>query len=316
MHDPISRGALLLLVAGALTQTDCGFLGFTAMAAAMVACPELADNKLDPSAMKITSDAAMNADIAAFVGAARDLINLAGDAEEEAKLACLQIGHDLGLSDEKMAPVEGVSGSTAGACGAVAKRISKIIRKGLRIEVRIEPPRCEVAANVFADCTAKCSASASASGDAQAQAPEPRRPNRLGGGGKGDRGGEAAGGAKVSAQCDSSCKAHANLTARCDPPAVTIRSQGGHPDADKLAATLQANLPRLVRAGVGLAQRAVADAETLVRVGAELPAIVDKAGEHATGCVAGSAAIIGMAAASLSVTVDASASVSGSLGAE
>lgn len=83
----------------------------------------------------------------------------------------------------------------------------------------------------------------------------------------------------------------------------------------KLVASLQVNLPILVRAELAYGKRIAGQIKTLVEISGELPGIIGQAGMHAAACVGASADAVLNAQVSLSVSVQASASVSGKAGA-
>lgn len=83
----------------------------------------------------------------------------------------------------------------------------------------------------------------------------------------------------------------------------------------RLAATLQQNLPSLLHAEFALGKRLIGSAETVVRVGAELPNIIGDAGAEAIACTAAAANASVSASARIKVSVQASASVTGRVGA-
>jgi hypothetical protein len=118
----------------------------------------------------------------------------------------------------------------------------------------------------------------------------------------------------ADARCSGSCKAHANLTARCTDAKVDVKAGVSTGDLPKLAATLRANLPTLVRAELAYGNRISADVETLVRAGAELPNAFGQLTGHAGACLAAAANACLSAQASLRISVQASASISGKAG--
>ncbi|MEP7121117.1 MAG: hypothetical protein ABJE95_09415 [Byssovorax sp.] len=121
-------------------------------------------------------------------------------------------------------------------------------------------------------------------------------------------------GPSADVKCNASCKAHAEITAECTSPKINVVASASVGDMAKLVATLEANLPILIRAELGYGKRIAGDIQTLVQVGGELPSIIGQAGAHAAACVAASASAVVHAQASLSVSVQASASVSGKAG--
>lgn len=122
-------------------------------------------------------------------------------------------------------------------------------------------------------------------------------------------------GPSVDAECQASCDARAEIRAGCTPAQVAV--QGGQNVAEvmRLAATLQQNLPLLLHAQFALGKRLVGSAETVVRVGAELPRLIGDAGAEAIACTAAAADASVTASARIRVSVQASASVSGRVGA-
>ncbi len=190
------------------------------------------------------------------------------------------VSEAIDLSDQDMAPTDGVSGSVVGACGAVSRKVGKILSSGVQLTVTMKPPECSIDASVAASCEGKCSASSG----------------------------------KASSECKSSCKARASLRATCTPPQVTVEASENAELAMALVASLQKNLPRLLRAQISLGKRVIADAEALVTVAANLPTIIDKAGDKAVACVGASASMTTFAATSLGVVVDASVDVSVKVG--
>ncbi|WP_437735219.1 hypothetical protein [Sorangium sp. So ce1335] len=119
----------------------------------------------------------------------------------------------------------------------------------------------------------------------------------------------------ADAECEASCRAHADVYAACTPAFVQVRPSHGAEMAARLAATLQANLPALLHAEVALGRRLLGDAQTVVQVGAALPRVVGDAGAHALACVAGAAEASTSASVRIQVSVRASASVTGRVGA-
>ena len=116
-------------------------------------------------------------------------------------------------------------------------------------------------------------------------------------------------------RCDGSCKAHADITAQCSEPKVKVVGNVNTGEMPKLIATLEANLPALVKAEVAYGKRIAANIDTLVQTGAELPNAMGHVAGHATACVAAAANACLSAQASLRVSVQASASVSAKAGA-
>jgi hypothetical protein len=119
----------------------------------------------------------------------------------------------------------------------------------------------------------------------------------------------------ADAECNASCRAHADARASCTPPTVEVQVSQNVDMGARLAATLQANLPQLLQAQWGLAQRLAADAQVVVDIGGQLPSIVGNAGLNALACIAAASEASVQASARLRVSFEASASVSGRVGA-
>ncbi|MET0413787.1 MAG: hypothetical protein ABW217_20930 [Polyangiaceae bacterium] len=119
------------------------------------ACPELTGH-----AMSASFDAQARADstIRAFVQAAGDLARAAALAEAEVHFACEQIGSDLGLSAEQLAPTPNDSRVEA-ACAATLTRIDAILAQGAQgsLKAQATPPQCTADASFEAECKAQCS---------------------------------------------------------------------------------------------------------------------------------------------------------------
>jgi hypothetical protein len=122
-------------------------------------------------------------------------------------------------------------------------------------------------------------------------------------------------GPSADARCDGSCRAHANLSAQCTEPRVNVTSTVNAGEMPRLIATLQANLPALLKAEVAYGQRIAGDMQVLVQTGSELPNAFGQLTAHAGACIAAAASACVNAQASLRVSVQASASVSAKAGA-
>lgn len=118
------------------------------------ACPEWGTgNAIGGS---FTADAALNAQIAAFVQAAMDIERLANQSYANVTAACVKIGKDIGVPADQL---QGTATDTAsGPCNAVAAKIDAIIKANAnaKIEAKYQPPRCQMDANFKAKCEADC----------------------------------------------------------------------------------------------------------------------------------------------------------------
>ena len=119
----------------------------------------------------------------------------------------------------------------------------------------------------------------------------------------------------ADASCAGSCQAHADLAARCSEARVAVQASGNAGDLPRLVATLEQNLPVLVRAEVAYGQRLAAAVQTLVRTGGELPGALGQVGGRTAACLAAAVNACASAQASLRVSVQASASISARAGA-
>jgi modification target Cys-rich repeat protein len=122
-------------------------------------------------------------------------------------------------------------------------------------------------------------------------------------------------GPSVDAECQASCDARAEFRGSCTPAQVQVQGGQNVQDVMRLAATLQQNLPLLLHAEFALGKRLMASAETVVRVGSELPRVIGDAGAEAVACTAAAANASVTASARIRVSVQASASVTGRVGA-
>ncbi|MDP8999131.1 MAG: hypothetical protein M3O46_03365 [Myxococcota bacterium] len=118
----------------------------------------------------------------------------------------------------------------------------------------------------------------------------------------------------ADAHCEGSCKVHADLTAQCTEPRVKVAASVNSGEMGKLVATLDANLPALIKAELTYGKRIAGDIDMLVRTGSELPSAFGQLTGHAAACVAAAANACVSAQASLRVSVRVSASVSAKAG--
>jgi hypothetical protein len=119
----------------------------------------------------------------------------------------------------------------------------------------------------------------------------------------------------ADAECNASCSARASFQAQCSPAIVNVQASQNTELVGRLAATLQAHLPELLRAEIGLGKRLIGDARAVVQVGGQLPKVIGEAGAQALACVAAASSASVKASARIDVSIRASASVSGRVGA-
>ena len=118
-------------------------------------CPEL---KGGAASASFTEDQKANLTLRAFVEASGDLAAVAAKVEAEVSEACIAMGHDLGLSDGDMKPMDGEGGKASGACTAVSAKIDAILKAGASasLSASVTPPTCNVSANAEAECHGRC----------------------------------------------------------------------------------------------------------------------------------------------------------------
>jgi hypothetical protein len=119
----------------------------------------------------------------------------------------------------------------------------------------------------------------------------------------------------ADAECNASCSAHANFNASCTPAQVQVQGLQNVDIALRLAATLRANLPLLLHAEIALGRRLAGDVRTVVDLGAQLPHIVGDAGAEGFACITAASSASVQASARINVSLQASANVSGRVGA-
>lgn len=117
----------------------------------------------------------------------------------------------------------------------------------------------------------------------------------------------------VDATCQSNCGANMAASAKCDPPAMRVVIKGKvTAEGQKLASTLQASLPGIVKAQLGMGKKLLTALDNVKVAGAAMGDAAVKAGAKAGACVAAAVEMTASATASVSVNVKVSASVSGS----
>jgi hypothetical protein len=119
----------------------------------------------------------------------------------------------------------------------------------------------------------------------------------------------------ADAECNASCNAHASFQASCTPATVNVQASQNVEMAARLVATLQANLPLLLHAEIALGRRLVNDVRAVVQVGGQLPRVIGEAGAQAMACIAAASSASVQASMRINVSIEASASVSGRVGA-
>jgi len=117
----------------------------------------------------------------------------------------------------------------------------------------------------------------------------------------------------VSVDCQMSCGLKGLASATCDPPALRINAAAGaSADVEKLVASLQVSLPKILELQLGTAKRLAASVTGVVKAGVEVKDVAASAGLQAATCITAAVAASVSASASIDVNVSASASVGGS----
>jgi hypothetical protein len=96
---------------------------------------------------------------------------------------------------------------------------------------------------------------------------------------------------------------------------VYVRANQNFDATLRLAQTLQANLPELIHAELALGRRLAGSGRVLANVGSQLPNVMGDAGAQALACVAAASGGVATASMRIDVSIQASASVTGRVGA-
>lgn len=355
--------AFTVAAAGGLACDVISLPAGTSSATNMVAgaaCPEWGSGK--PLGATFTGKADVDATLGAFMQAAVDIQRIAEQSEANVAAACIKMGRDLGVAEDKLQSQDDDKVSVP--CAAVGAEIDAILKGGVKLSVAYEPPSCQMDASFKSKCEAECGMEVDP-GKVVASC----EPAKLSGYCQGTCGGSCEGTcngtcsgecsakdakgncvgectgtctgkcdstchakcegewkapscdveveqSKVKAECSANCEASADFRASCRPAKVDVKHDANVEAATKLAATLKANLPALLQAQIRLGKQLVGDLQVVVKTGNKLRGELQGAGSKAIACV--SAAVQGLASASvkINVSVKASASVSGKAGAK
>ncbi len=164
---------------------------------------------------------------------------------------------------------------------------------------QVTAPSATCSGTCKGECSASCQGSAEASVKCDGECKADYEPIKC-------TGGELKGGCTASAECDANCDASVKAKAECTPPSVTVSFSGaGDAKLGKLKATLEANF------GVVLGIKA--HAEALVNIAGTLSGKVDALVEVKPACLPALVKAVDDAVSDINVSVQASASISGSL---
>ena len=292
-----------------------------------------------PSARKLESF--MSASVS-FMGAAQDLHGVLLDA-------CQDIGHRLGVPEQQLALPSGepdVRTACAAASAALRAELQDLRVQGkLEIDVEATPPHCDIRVDAYASCAAQCDVNVDP-GKLEVQCEGGELVGKCGGSCEGDcqvSGKWVSGQArcdglcrgscsvafeeprctgtlrppKVEAECEAACNARLDAEARCTPGEAHVAVRGA------IASNVEERLARVRGAiegagGAVLAARAklerlVGSGKLLLRAADDVPRAVGEIGLSAGACAAESAAGIINASASISISFEASVSVSGAI---
>jgi hypothetical protein len=277
-----------------------------------------------------------------FMGAAQDLHGVLLDA-------CQDMGHRLGVPEEQLVGPGGeadVRTACHAASAALRAELQDLrVQAKLEVEVEATPPQCDIRVDAYASCAAQCDATVDP-GKLEVQCEGGELVGKCSGSCAGDcqvDGRWASGHAqceglcrgscsvafeeprctgtlrppKVEAQCEAACNAKLDAEARCTPGTAHVTVRGA------VASNLQERIAKVRGAveGAGVAvlatraklERLVGSGKLLLRAADDVPRAVGEIGLSAGACAAESAAGIINASASISISFEASVSVSGAI---
>ena len=285
------------------------------------------------------------AKLKAFLEATVTLNEAVVKMEGEIKASCDGMADKLGIKAE---------GDTKAVCNAVADAIKANLKAGIKgkasLKVDYQPAVCTVSADVAVDVAAKCEASASADvkvtctgtceGTCKGSCKGKCEGKASGGGGKGECEGKCSGQCQgscsggcqgsadvdASAECEAKAEVSANVEAECTEPELNVEFDSklvvDKPKVEAVVAALKDGMPKMLSVTAKLSGPTALAVKTWAKTAKNLAQASGKLysslGDQAT-CVAGqlaaAAGMVGKIKGSVSVSVEASASVSGSAGA-
>jgi hypothetical protein len=277
-----------------------------------------------------------------FMGAAQDLHGVLLDA-------CQDIGRRLGVPEAQLTgPGEepDVRLVCAAASAALRAELQDLrVQARLEVDVQATPPQCDIRVDAYASCAAQCNATVDA-GQLEVQCEGGELVGKCSGTCQGDCNasgtwvssqasceGLCRGGCsvafeeprctgtmrppRVEAECAAACNAKLDAEARCTPGEAHVAVRGAiDSNIDERVAKLRGAVE-----GAGVAvlatraklQRLVGSGKLLLRAADDVPRAVGDIGLSAAACAAESAAGIINASASISISFEASVSVSGAI---
>jgi len=230
-----------------------------------------------------------------FLKATNALDKAVSDAENHVKLACIDMGKALEMSDGDL------KGNTEKVCNGVAAKLEATLKASVKanasLDIEYKPAVCTIDASVQARAQSQCSGSAST----------------------------GTGGSSSEGACSSSAEVEAALVAQCTPAELTV--SGGAEiavDAAKLEMAVNAieiGLPKILDVYgrmVVIKKAAEAWGKAAAALVKSAGKILDDVGDQVL-CVSGQIAaaldMVGEVMGSVEITVSVSVEVSGSAGA-
>jgi hypothetical protein len=286
-----------------------------------------------------------------FLSSSAEFMASAGALEATLLDACQDMGEELGVSKEEMEAKPGEAAVQVSCAAASAKLRGELqdLRADAKIKVRVEakPPRCEVSMDAYAKCAGECDATVEpgkleleckggeivgqCSGKCQGECNVDGKWVNASGHADGQCNGECKGSCsvafeaprctgevqppKVDAECKASCDAKLDAQAKCEPGEAKVDISGAASSnigerAAHVKAALESGWGAIATARAKL-ERLNASAQAMVRAGGQLPKAVGDLGVGAAACATQAAAGIVNASASIHVSFEASASISG-----
>lgn len=296
---------------------------------------------VDPNSCGNYAAEAAGKRLKAFLVATQELEKVTKETAEVVKNSCKILGTELGMADADYGGSE-----TKQICGAVFTRIQENLKVSIKgdakaaFKVKYKPAVCKVSAEASVKAAAECEGKASAdfkatcegtcSGKCDGTCSTKGAGGDCNGQCSGSCGGKCSGTADVNAsvECKASASVKASLDVECTPPELTIDLEAKlvvKAEAAKAEATLKAlraGLPEMLSVKARLVPMKFA-VETWAKSAASLKDIgirgLQSFKDQAT-CIGGQiAAAAGMVAgiqANVSVSVEFTASASGTIGAK
>ena len=156
-------------------------------------------------------------------------------------------------------------------CEPVVAELEALHQAGVTFRLAMSPPQCTADQGRRAQCEAGCPPSDSA--------------------------------------CTLGCAAGGDIYASCTLPAIAIEPTVSSGRAARVAAALRAHLPQLLYAETALGRRLLGHVQTLAKVGAQLPPVVQKAGVYGMTCLVASAALSAEAGSRIQAVLEGSVAV-------